>query len=475
MNKRHHAHSGRDLTTGSIPEHMIKFSLPMLIGSFLQVAYSFVNAIWVGQFLGTNALAAVTVSFPVLFALMALGGGLTLATNILVAQHFGAKRFEQLRRVVDSSTVLIAVVSLTLTMIGLFLSPHILKAMNTPNDVYPIATTYLRITLLSLPFGFGLFLVRSMQQGIGDSKTPLYFQGASLIFMTILDPILIFGLIGFPKLGLNGTAWASLIAQFGALVSIVIYLKKKDSIVALRLRRLHFDWETTWITIKIGIPSALQQSLVSIGMVVITSLVNGFGELATAAFGAASRIDQIAFMPAMSFGMASSTLAGQNIGAKKFDRVNQIMLWGCIFSGVVTLTISLIAASFPHYLLKIFVQDENVIQIGVGYLHIVATCYIFFAMMFISNGIINGSGHTLVTTFISLVSLWAIRVPLANYLSSDFQDVRGIWYAISLSFFIAMSISFAYYFIGKWKKPIARRTTKVTAPESVFGEETGEA
>lgn len=467
--------SGKDLTTGSIPKHMIQFSLPMLMGSFLQVAYSFINAIWVGQFLGTQALAAVTVSFPVLFAMMALGGGLTLATNILVSQHYGAKRFENLRKVVDSSTVLIVVISFFIMAVGLVFSPHILQLMNTPSDVFPLAAPYLRLTLLSLPFGFGLFLTRSMLQGIGDSKTPLYFQGASLVFLMILDPILIFGLLGFPKLGLNGTAWAAFIAQGSALIALLIYLKKKDNIIAPRFKNLHFDWKTTWITIKIGIPSALQQSLVSIGMVVVTSLVNGFGEIATAAFGAASRIDQIAFMPAMSFGMASSTLAGQNIGAKKFDRVREIIFWGSIFSGGITLVISLIAVSFPHFLLHIFVQDENVIQIGVKYLHTVGSCYIFFAMMFVSNGIINGSGHTLVTTFISLVSLWGIRVPLAKYLSSSTGNVQGIWYAISLSFFIAMTISFSYYAFGNWKKPIGRFRKREATPESTFGEETGEA
>jgi len=467
--------AGKDLTVGSIPKLMIQFSLPMLMGSFLQVAYSFINAIWVGQFLGTQALAAVTVSFPIHFALMALGGGLTLATNILVAQHYGAQRFENLRKVVDSSTVLIAVISVLLVWVGIIFSPSILKLMNTPDDVFPLATSYLRLTLLSLPFGFGLFLTRSMLQGIGDSKTPLYFQGASLIFLTALDPLLIFGLFGLPKLGLNGTAWASFIAQGGALFALLFYLKKKENIVAPRLRKIRFDLKTTWITLKIGLPSALQQSLVSMGMVAVTGLVNGFGEIATAAFGAASRIDQIAFLPAMSFGMAASTLAGQNIGAKKFERVNEIVLWGCVFSGTITLVISLIAVSFSHGLLHIFVQDENVIKIGVHYLHIVSSCYLFFAMMFIGNGIINGSGHTLVTTFISLISLWAVRVPLARFLSVHYESVQGIWYAISLSFFVAMTLSFTYYAFGRWKKPLGRYRKQEATAEGVFGEETGEA
>ncbi|HOK53234.1 MAG TPA: MATE family efflux transporter, partial [Armatimonadota bacterium] len=159
---------GRDLTTGSIPRHLVAFSLPMLAGSALQTAYSFVNAIWVGKFLGTDALAAVTVSFPVVFVLIALGAGLTVATNILISQYYGAGNLGQLRKVIDSSTILIVVLSLALLIVGELFTPHILKAMDTPPNVLPMAIQYMRIFLLSLPFGFGLFLVRNMLQGIGD-------------------------------------------------------------------------------------------------------------------------------------------------------------------------------------------------------------------------------------------------------------------------------------------------------------------
>src|SRR5512140_280835 len=163
---------GRDLTTGSIPRHMVAFSIPMLMGSFLQTAYSFINAIWVGQFLGTSALAAVTVSFPVIFVLFAIGMGLTLATNILVSQSYGARKMDELRQVVDSSTVLIYSLSIVLVVLGELFAPSILRAMDTPPEVFGASVSYLRIFLVSLPFGFGLFLIRSMLQGVGDSKTP---------------------------------------------------------------------------------------------------------------------------------------------------------------------------------------------------------------------------------------------------------------------------------------------------------------
>ena len=465
--------SGRDLTTGSIPRHLIAFSLPMLAGSALQTAYSFVNAIWVGQFLGKTALAAVTVSFPVVFVMIALGAGLTLATNILISQHYGARDLPAVRRVVASSTALMGVLALALTFVGELLTPHILRAMDTPPDVLPLAAQYMRIFLLSLPLGFGLFLTRSMLQGVGDSTTPLYFQAAALGLNTVLDPLLMFGWLGLPALGLNGTAWATVIAQGLALAALVAMLRRRRNLVAPTLERGLLDWSTAWTTIRIGIPSAVQQSLISIGMVFVTGIINGYGADATAAFGAASRVDQLAFMPALTLSMAISTLAGQNIGAGRQHRVREVFWWGCALSGGITLICSVLVVALPRTMLRIFTNDATVIALGAHYLRIVGACYLFFAVMFVSNGIINGSGRTLVTTLISLVSLWVVRVPTAWWLSRRLGSIDGVWYAIAASFGVSMTVSLLYYASGRWRKSVARRPPPT--PEQLIGEQTGEA
>jgi putative MATE family efflux protein len=466
---------GRDLTTGSIPRHLIAFSLPMLAGTALQTAYSFVNAIWVGQFLGKTALAAVTVSFPVVFVLIAIGAGMTLATNILISQYWGAKDFSSIGRVVSSSCIMLGALSLILLGIGELFATGILKAMDTPDDVLAVASQYMRISLLSLPLGFGLFLVRNMLQGIGDSSTPLYFQGSAVLLTAGLDPVLMFGLLGMPKLGLNGTAWAALIAQTLALAALVIMLRRRKNPVAPRLGRGALDWQTMWLTIRIGIPSAIQQSLVSFGMVFVIGIVNGFGENSTAAFGAASRIDQLAIMPAMTVGLAVSTLAGQNIGANRHHRVREIFLWGCLLAGGLTLTISAVAVCLPAVMLRIFTSDSAVIGIGADYLKIVGACYVFLAVLFVSNGVINGSGHTLITTICTMLSLWAFRVPVAYFLSRHLQSIDGVWYAISVSFAISMLLSLSYYLTGRWRKSMVRRRAMPATPSAIFGEETGEA
>lgn len=465
---------GRDLTTGSIPRHLIAFSLPMLAGTTIQTLYSVVNAFWVGQYLGKNGLAAVTVSFPVIFVLIALGAGLTLATSILVSQHYGARDLDAVRRVVNSSTVLLGFLSLALMVAGELLAGPILRLMGTDEKVLPMAEGYLRIYLLTLPMGFGLFLTRSMLQGIGDSITPVYFQAGALVVNAALDPVLMLGWLGMPALGLNGAAWASFIAQTAAIVLMVGWLRRRGNLVALAFGLKRFDWPTALTTMRIGVPAALQQSLISVGMAFVIGIVNGFGESATAAYGAATRVDQFAFMPALTFSLAIATMAGQNIGAGRHHRIREVFLWGCLLSGGITLACSAVAVALPRLLLRVFTNDGTVIDLGAGYLQTVGACYLFFAIMFVSNGVINGSGHTLVTTLISLVSLWIVRVPVAIWLSRRLGRVDGVWYAIAGSFGVSMVASLAYYFSGLWRRPVAGKPIP-PSPAAAYGEETGEA
>jgi Na+-driven multidrug efflux pump len=231
------------------------------------------------------------------------------------------------------------------------------------------------------------------------------------------------------------------------------------------------------MTVYIGGPSAAQQSVISLGMTFVMGIVNGFGKDATAAFGAGMRVDQLAFMPAFAIGLAISPLAGQNIGANRTHRVRSIFRWGCLLSGGITLVVSLVVVLFARPILNVFVnaKDETIIANGVNYLHTVAPLYVFFAIMFVSNGVINGSGHTLVTTIISLVSQWAIRVPVAEYLSRHMKSVQGVWYAMALSFGVSMIASLCYYLTGLWRRPVIRRRPVPPPPPSeVLAEETAE-
>jgi putative MATE family efflux protein len=226
-------HQGTDLTTGSIPRHLIAFSIPMLIGSALQTAYNIINAMWVGNGLGTEAMAAITVSFPVHFMLMAIAGGLTIATTILVSQAYGAKNYKEVDRAIDNSVILALFISVACLVTGHFGAEWVLRMMDTPPSILALSVNYFRLFIWTVPFMFGMLLISAILRGVGDSKTPLYFQAISVAFTGILDPILMFGWLGFPKMGLNGTAAATIFSQAVALIVLLHYLHRKKHIASL--------------------------------------------------------------------------------------------------------------------------------------------------------------------------------------------------------------------------------------------------
>jgi putative MATE family efflux protein len=263
-----------------------------------------------------------------------------------------------------------------------------------------------------------------------------------------------FGWLGFPRLGLNGTAVATIVAQAFAFASIAAYVHVRGHIAAPDWRRLRIDIPTTRLTVRIGVPSMFQQALVSLGMLVIVGLVNRFGTHSAAALGIAMRLDQLAFMPAMTIGMAVSTLAGQNIGARRFDRVHSVFGWGIVVGCGMTALATVLAMAIPHNLVGLFSDDADVILMGARYLRIVGAGYLLFAVMFVANGVINGSGQTLVTTAFTLVTFWIVRVPLAYYLSERMGRVEGVWWAVLASLAVGTALSLAYYLSGRWKRSL---------------------
>lgn len=450
---------GTDLTVGNIPRHLFLFALPLLAGNFIQAAYTFVNRFWVGRYLGADDIAAVTTTMQLAFILIAVANGVTIAANILISQFVGAKNWAGVHRVVQSSVLVVGLLSLVLLGIGQLVTVPLLHAINTQPTVFPLAEGYMRLFVCTFPLIFLGFLFSFMLRGVGDSVTPLIFQSVGVAINAALDPLFMLGWLGFPKCGLNGTIYATWIAQSITLIAFLSYLHYKKHPISPDWRHLRADWATSKLMLTIGLPAATQQLLVSVGASMMLLFINNYGKDATAGFGAASMIDMIAFFIAMSFSMAISSIAGQNIGAKRFDRVKQIFWWGILYSGVLIGIVSLIALSFPEQLMNIFIdraKEANIPahDIGVGYLKIVGWSYICFAVMFVCVGIINGAGHTMVTTIMTLFGLWIVRIPLAWYLSNKYHDVRTIWVALAFGFFVSMSLTLSYYLSGMWRKSL---------------------
>ncbi len=448
---------GRDLTVGSIPSHLLHFSIPMLIGNMLQSGYSIINMIWVGNIVGENGLGATAVSFPIMFILIGIASGVTMATSVLVAQFYGAKNFPRMKHVIDNSVSLGLVLSGFLTIFGIIFSDFLLRLMNTPEAIFSMASSYLRISLAGAILLYMMFTISSILRGVGDTVTPLMFMGGGVVLNAILDPLMIMGIGPFPRMGLNGAALASVVSQGTSLAFALIYLNRKNHLISINLRKWTFDKHIIYLICKIGFPSTIQQSLVSIGQAFVTTYVNYFGASAIAAFGAAGRIDMVATMPAIAIGMASTALTGQNLGARKPERVKEIFKWAMVLGTALSGVVAIFAFTFPRLILSVFIHHEPVLAIGVEYLHIVAPCYFLFALMFVSAGVVNGAGQTLIPMLFTLISLWVVRVPLAWYLSQHTPlGTKGIWIAMALGFAVTGAVGYLYYVYGGWRKSAAR-------------------
>jgi putative MATE family efflux protein len=388
-----------------------------------------------------------------MFILIGIAAGVSMATAVLVAQFYGANKMDKLKMVIDNSVCLQLVLSAVLISSMILSANFLLKLMDTPAEIFAMASGYLKISLMGIIFLYLSFTISQILRGLGDTIRPLLFMGAGVVLNAILDPFLIIGIFPFPKLGLNGAAWASIISQAISLTIALIYLNRKSHLVAIHFKKLKFDRHTTWLIARIGFPSTVEQCLVSVGSAFVTKYVNFFGPAAIAAFGAGSRIDMVAMMPALAIGMAATALTGQNLGAGKPERVKEIFKWALLFGTVISGVVAIFAFSFPSLILSMFTPSEAVLTIGVHYLRIVAPCYFLFALIFVSMGVVNGAGQTIIPMLFALISLWAVRVPVAWYLSQHTSlKANGIWIAMAAGFAVTAIVGYLYYLSGRWKK-----------------------
>lgn len=451
-----------NLLDGSILKNLISFSVPLLIGNLLQTAYSITDSVWVGRYLGTDGIAAITVGTPILFILISLVIGVTMGTTVLVSQYAGAKDRDMIIKTIANSLVILGIGAIIVTIIGLFFNKTILDLLGTSDNILPLATDYLNIIFSGLIFLFAFNVINSILRGLGDSITPLIFLLITSVLNIVLDPLLIIGVGPFPEMGIRGAALATIIAQAVSAIIAFIYLLKHSKMISTKLSDYKFNKELTYKTLKIGLPTGIQQTIVSAGMLVLTGIITSFGDTTLAAFGAASKVDQIAHLPAMSLGLAVSTLAGQNIGAGRLDRVKDVYKWGSILTASITGLITLFVYLFPHTIIELFLDKNNkalmsqnleVLSIGTRYLYIVGVSYIPFALMFITNGILRGAGDTIPPLIFSIAALWVLRVPLAYILSKHTNlGTDGIWIAIAISYIATLIINQIYYLTGRWKR-----------------------
>ncbi len=459
----------KSLTEGNEAKVILQFAAPMLVGNVFQQFYNTVDSIVVGQGVGAGALAAVGASFPIIFLMVSLVFGMSMGASIMLSQYFGAGEHGRLRRTVSTTYIFLFFASIAATILGVIFSGPILRVIKTPDEIMLMATQYLKLMFLGMIFLFGYNTVSSILRGLGDSKTPLYFLIIATVLNTLLDLIFVLG-FGW---GVTGAAWATIIAQGVAMSISFLYIQRcRFEVLHLSWKTLRFDSEIFKTMLKIGLPSAIQMTLVSLGFVALARIVNPFGTLVIAGYAAANRLDSFAAMPAMNLSMALSTFVGQNLGAGKPERVRRGFIATLAASSALSLTLTAIMVTFPEGLMRIFNSNPDVIRIGAEYMLIVSSFYLLFSGMFITGGILRGAGDTFVQMLITLAALWIIRIPVSALLS-QWIGTKGIWWGIPIGWFIGFLASYIYYLSGKWKKKVlvgsqARRSKQSISAEGHF-------
>ncbi len=449
----------KDLTKGNETTQLILFALPMLLGNIFQQFYNMVDSFVVGRFVGTTALAAVGTSFPIIFFMLSLIMGVTMGSTVLISQFFGARDHEKLKKVISTSYIFLFLAGIVMSFIGVFSAGFILRAMSVPADVMPEAAAYLRIIFAGMLATFGYNGVAAMLRGLGDSKTPLYLLIASTLMNIVLD--LTFVLVF--HWGVAGVAWATIISQAVSFIGAIILLARRKEYVAPDFRHLKWDKEIFSKMIKIGLPTGIQQTMVSLGMMVLSRIVNEFGPVTMAAYTAAARIDSIASLPAMNLSQAITTFTGQNIGAGKAERVKRGHLSAIAVNTAISLVITIAVLLFSKNLMGLFTTNAEVIAIGSEYLVIVGIFYVLFGIMFINNGVMRGAGDVFIPMINTLLALWLVRLPCALLFTRVFNmGTSGIWWSIPAGWGIGFVFSTWYYRTGKWKtKAVVRAKREV--------------
>ncbi len=437
----------KDLTTGKEGKRILNFALPMLFGNIFQQLYNVVDSIIVGKVLGEHALAAVGANFPFIFALISFVVGIAIGATVIIAQYFGAKQMDNVKRTIDTLYIFMFFAALLLTIVGIWSSEYVFKIIDLPADVVPLAVEYFNIYALGFIFFFGFQGTSAILRGLGDSKTPVYFLVISTIMNIVLDLLFV---IVF-KWGISGVAAATVIAQGGAFFTIVWYLNRFHKFLDFSPLKMRFDKDIFKKSLRIGLPSGFQQTFVAVGFLALYKIVNVFGVPTIAAYSIAMRIDSFAVMPAMNFSAAISTFVGQNIGANKFERIGRGLKATLLMINSISLAVTLFALIFAGPLMSLFTNSAEVVEIGKQYIYIVTPFYIVFSTMFIFNGVLRGAGDTLIPMIITIIALWGIRLPMSWWLSGEIGS-NGIWWGIPIAWFFGVIISFFYYRSGNWKK-----------------------
>ncbi len=445
----------QDMTTGSPLYNLAAFSIPLLIGNIAQQLYNTVDSIIVGKYVGDTALAAVGTSGPILNLLLLLFMGISTGAGIMVSQYFGARRTEDLNQTIGTCLTLTFIASVIIMIVGPIVTPPLMSLLNTPPEVYDMAVDYLTIFFLGI-IGCGYYnIVSGILRGMGDSVSPLIFLVVACILNIFLDLLFVAGL----GMTADGVALATIIAQGISAILCVLKLMKMKNGVVINKKTLKPDKLTTKSIIRLGLPSGLTQAIFSMAAIVVQSLTNSFGTSVIACSNVVMRVDGFAMMPNFTFGMAMTTYVGQNIGAKLMKRVDEGVKVGTIAGVTISAVLTGAILIFGEGLMRMFTSTEEVIQLGVRMLRILAVGYIAMAVTQSLSGVMRGAGDTMTPMWISIITTVIIRMPIA-YLWAALTKTEAmpngnpdcLYFSLLISWVMGAALTFFAYRKGSWRE-----------------------
>jgi len=429
---------------------LLKISVPIMLSNLLQQMYNLADAFFLGK-LGREALSAPSIAMPVIFFLVVFGFGFAMAGTTLIAQSKGKGDQEKIDFYLGQTTSILILTSLLISMTGILLAVPLLNLLQVPSEVFEYTRQYMTIIFSGLPFMFMVFVLHTCMQGIGDSVTPLLVQFVTVLLNVALDPLLIFGIGPFPAMEVRGAAWATVFSRFVAsFVAAAILIRGRKGL-RLQIQYLKPERKALRLFIKIGLPAALGQAVTTLGFTVLQGVVNTLGTAVVAAFGVGNRIIGLFNMPAIGFSRGTAVLVGQKLGAKDKPRaklvVRQAIITITLFiTGGMTLTFF-----FGNHLVRFFVDDPEVIELGIELFRIVSVSVIFFVVFTVVMGVFQGGGDTKPIMYLNAARLWVLRVPLAFlFVRVFFWGPKGIWIAMFISNFIISIAGFILLKSGRW-------------------------
>jgi len=444
-----------DMTVGTPWKSIAMFSIPMLIGNIAQQLYSTVDSIVVGHYVGDNALASVGSATPLFNMLLVLFVGISAGVGIMVSQYFGAKARKELSHTIGTCITMTALVSVVLMIAAPPFIRSMLIALNTPASILDDCTAYLKILMYGIAGMAYYNILSGILRGMGDSFSALIY----LLIATVLNIVLDVYFVASLNMGVAGVSLATAIAQGISAFLCLLKLIKMREYFDLGPSQLKMTKRHTGQIIKLGIPSGMTQAILSSAMIVVQSLTNSFGEMFIAANVIVMRVDGFAMMPNLSFGTAMTTYTGQNVGARRQDRVIQGAKQGTLLAVGCSAVITTIILFFGKYLMMIFTDTTELVALSVRVMRILAVGYIAVAVTQSLSGVMRGAGDTVIPMLISLVSTILIRIPIAyglSYLTRTPELPVGRFECIPVSLLICWLmgalLTTIFYKIGRWKK-----------------------